>query len=283
MNFCLFLVKIYAAIESFSLSVIASAVDSLLDLCSGSGFFCMQGVIAGHRSVIFFTSKIKARTNIEKYPVGKSRIGLHTDLREYHAFEYSLFNLHYHYPCAEPLGVVVFAAIMGTAALQIIRESINTFIATEHVPPKPAIGAFVVIGATIVTKVSAGLLWATYHSICLGDSFRALPVYGAQQHLRDGAGSGSPQRCPDQFVRRPGLYSLSVLQCKTKVYLFCWMQLLMLPGGWIQQAHAFWHATLSLTGDAQPLVRIQTSNSLRFATSYCLPHQHSFFRMLQAW
>eukprot|EP00708_Paratrimastix_pyriformis_P002629 GAFH01001380.1.p1 GENE.GAFH01001380.1~~GAFH01001380.1.p1 ORF type:complete len:317 (+),score=128.12 GAFH01001380.1:313-1263(+) len=138
-NVCLFFIKLYAAIASMSLSVIASVVDSLLDLASGS--------------VVFLTTRIKNRSNPEKYPVGKNRV--------------------------EPLGVVVFAAIMGTASLQIVRESASKLASADHSPPTFGIGPIVVLGVTIVSKL-------TLHILCriLGRSSSAAMAL-AQDHLND--------------------------------------------------------------------------------------------------
>jgi len=137
-NICLFGIKIYASVASFSLSVIASAVDSLLDLFSGS--------------VVFLTTRIKNKQNIEKYPVGKGKI--------------------------EPLGVVVFAAIMGTASLQIIREAGNK-LGSSEVPPILAIGTIVVICCTIGSKTILYILCK-----CLAKSSASATAL-AQDHRND--------------------------------------------------------------------------------------------------
>jgi divalent metal cation (Fe/Co/Zn/Cd) transporter len=73
LNVCLFVAKIVAVVMSGSISLIASAVDSGLDLMSGS--------------IIFITSCLmKRKRNIYLYPAGNSRI--------------------------EPIGVVIFASAM---------------------------------------------------------------------------------------------------------------------------------------------------------------------------
>eukprot|EP00708_Paratrimastix_pyriformis_P002972 GAFH01001736.1.p1 GENE.GAFH01001736.1~~GAFH01001736.1.p1 ORF type:complete len:453 (-),score=115.21 GAFH01001736.1:58-1416(-) len=143
MSFCvnvvLFCIKLYAAIASMSLSVIASTVDSILDLCSGS--------------VVFLTSRIKNRANLEKYPVGKHRI--------------------------EPLGVVVFASIMGTASLQIVREAASKLASADHSPPAFAIGPVVVLACTIVSKLCLFVLCRV-----LGRTNTAARAL-AQDHIND--------------------------------------------------------------------------------------------------
>ena len=59
-NVFLFIVKVVAAISTGSLSVIASAVDSCLDLLAGS--------------VIFFVSRAMRQKDPIRYPQGKTRL-----------------------------------------------------------------------------------------------------------------------------------------------------------------------------------------------------------------
>ncbi len=59
-NVLLFGGKLYAAITSASISVIASLMDSALDLMSGS--------------IVFIISLLIKRTNKYKYPAGKARL-----------------------------------------------------------------------------------------------------------------------------------------------------------------------------------------------------------------
>jgi len=79
----LFIAKIYASLSSNSLSIISSAVDSFLDLFSGA--------------VLWWTTR-KSFTNPYDYPAGKK-----TRL--------------------EPLGVIIFSAVMGTAVLQLVSQA----------------------------------------------------------------------------------------------------------------------------------------------------------------
>lgn len=59
-NLILFAAKVYASIESKSLAVIASTLDSLLDLLSGF--------------ILFFTSYAMKKPNQYSYPIGKKRM-----------------------------------------------------------------------------------------------------------------------------------------------------------------------------------------------------------------
>jgi cation diffusion facilitator family transporter len=101
-NVLLFAIKVYATSLVLSLAVIASTVDSFLDLLSGA--------------VIFVSAYFAARRNPYRFPVGKARY--------------------------EPLSVIVFASVMGMASLQIISQAVQGLVegiasdgAYEPVPP----------------------------------------------------------------------------------------------------------------------------------------------------
>ncbi|XP_077221258.1 metal tolerance protein 9-like [Tasmannia lanceolata] len=91
-NLVLFIVKVYASIESRSLAVIASTLDSLLDLLSGF--------------ILWFTSNAMRKPNHYRYPIGKRRM--------------------------QPVGIIVFASVMATLGLQILLESLREIIAQSH-------------------------------------------------------------------------------------------------------------------------------------------------------
>lgn len=82
-NLVLFLAKVYASFESRSLAVIASTLDSLLDLLSGF--------------ILWFTAYAMKKPNQYRYPIGKQRM--------------------------QPVGIVIFASVMATLGLQILFES----------------------------------------------------------------------------------------------------------------------------------------------------------------
>ncbi|KAJ8763077.1 hypothetical protein K2173_023282 [Erythroxylum novogranatense] len=82
-NFLLFIAKVYASVESKSMAVIASTLDSLLDLLSGF--------------ILWFTAHAMRKPNQYRYPIGKHRM--------------------------QPVGIVVFASIMATLGLQVLFES----------------------------------------------------------------------------------------------------------------------------------------------------------------
>ncbi|KAI5441391.1 hypothetical protein KIW84_010745 [Lathyrus oleraceus] len=91
-NMVLFTAKVYASIRSGSLAIIASTLDSLLDLLSGF--------------ILWFTAFSMQTPNPYQYPIGKNRM--------------------------QPLGILVFASVMATLGLQIILESVRTLIYTDN-------------------------------------------------------------------------------------------------------------------------------------------------------
>ncbi|KAJ4979286.1 hypothetical protein NE237_010066 [Protea cynaroides] len=91
-NMVLFAAKVYASIRSGSLAIIASTLDSLLDLLSGF--------------ILWFTAFSMQTPNPYQYPIGKKRM--------------------------QPLGILVFASVMATLGLQIILESIRTLLSDDN-------------------------------------------------------------------------------------------------------------------------------------------------------
>ncbi|KAG6538740.1 hypothetical protein ZIOFF_003868 [Zingiber officinale] len=91
-NLLLFVSKVVASVESRSMAVIASTLDSLLDLLSGL--------------ILWFTTYAMKKPNQYSYPIGKNRM--------------------------QPVGIIVFASIMGTLGFQILIESGRQLISKEH-------------------------------------------------------------------------------------------------------------------------------------------------------
>ncbi|KAJ1686555.1 hypothetical protein LUZ63_017945 [Rhynchospora breviuscula] len=90
-NMALFAAKVYASVRSGSLAIIASTLDSLLDLLSGF--------------ILWFTAFSMQTPNPYRYPIGKKRM--------------------------QPLGILVFASVMATLGLQIILESVRSLISDD--------------------------------------------------------------------------------------------------------------------------------------------------------
>ncbi|KAL9231218.1 hypothetical protein vseg_006473 [Gypsophila vaccaria] len=87
-NVILLAAKLYASIETRSMAVIASTLDSLLDVLSGL--------------ILWFTANAMKKPNPQRYPVGKTRM--------------------------QPVGIVVFASMMAAFGLQIMFESVRQII-----------------------------------------------------------------------------------------------------------------------------------------------------------
>ncbi|KAH0719659.1 metal tolerance protein 9-like [Solanum tuberosum] len=112
-NVILFIAKIYASVQSKSLAVIASTLDSLLDLLSGF--------------ILWFTSHAMKNPNQYHYPIGKKRM--------------------------QPVGIIVFASVMATLGLQILFESAKELInqsrpEMDHEKEKWTIG--IMVSVTVV-------------------------------------------------------------------------------------------------------------------------------------
>lgn len=115
-NLAIFGAKVVVAIASGALVVYASVLDSFLDILS--------------RLILSLTAWLMTRPNDDKYPVGKARM--------------------------EPLGVIVFAAVMGTCYAQVIVEAFQRFlIPAEVVCTVPVL---VLLGATVVVKASLAVI-----------------------------------------------------------------------------------------------------------------------------
>ncbi|KAI3843531.1 hypothetical protein MKX03_018120 [Papaver bracteatum] len=90
-NVILLVFKIYATIRSASLAIAASTLDSLLDLMAGG--------------ILWFTHLSMKNINIYKYPIGKLRV--------------------------QPVGIIIFAAVMATLGFQVLIQAIEQLIKDE--------------------------------------------------------------------------------------------------------------------------------------------------------
>ncbi|KAI5574568.1 hypothetical protein BDE02_10G153300 [Populus trichocarpa] len=115
-NLVLFVAKVYASVQSRSMAVIASTLDSLLDLLSGF--------------ILWFTDHAMKKQNQYQYPIGKQRM--------------------------QPVGIVVFASVMATLGLQILFESGRELITKaqpDRDPTKLKWMIGIMVSATIVKFV----------------------------------------------------------------------------------------------------------------------------------
>ncbi|GER52452.1 cation efflux family protein [Striga asiatica] len=90
-NVFLLAFKIYATVQSGSLAIAASTLDSLLDLMAGG--------------ILWFTHLSMKSINIYKYPIGKLRV--------------------------QPVGIIIFAAIMATLGFQVLIQAVEQLIKHE--------------------------------------------------------------------------------------------------------------------------------------------------------
>ncbi|CAI9787582.1 unnamed protein product [Fraxinus pennsylvanica] len=90
-NIFLLAFKIYATVQSGSLAIAASTLDSLLDLLAGG--------------ILWFTHLSMKSINIYKYPIGKLRV--------------------------QPVGIIIFAAVMATLGFQVLVQALEQLIKVE--------------------------------------------------------------------------------------------------------------------------------------------------------
>ncbi|XP_072971490.1 metal tolerance protein 4-like [Typha angustifolia] len=90
-NIALLALKIYATIRSGSIAIAASTLDSLLDLMAGG--------------ILWFTHLSMKNINVYKYPIGKLRV--------------------------QPVGIIVFAAVMATLGFQVLVQALERLIENE--------------------------------------------------------------------------------------------------------------------------------------------------------
>ena len=81
-NIVLFILKIMISITSGSASILASTLDSGLDIASGA--------------ILYVTNRINNKKEFYKYPTGKERL--------------------------EPVGIIIFACVMGVSMLGLLQE-----------------------------------------------------------------------------------------------------------------------------------------------------------------
>ena len=82
LNILLFVLKVVISASSGSVSILASTLDSGLDIASGA--------------ILYFTNKMKNKKEFYKYPTGKERL--------------------------EPVGIIIFASVMGVSMLGLLQE-----------------------------------------------------------------------------------------------------------------------------------------------------------------
>jgi divalent metal cation (Fe/Co/Zn/Cd) transporter len=119
-NFCLLCAKAFAVSSSASYTIISSLTDSCLDLIAGLIISCT----AAHSK---FT-----REDLEKYPLGKSRLHV--------------------------VGILVFSVLMAACALYIIIQCIMSLVSHE-IPDETTTAAIAIMGATIGIKLIMAIVY----------------------------------------------------------------------------------------------------------------------------
>jgi len=145
-NMVLFSFKIYISIASRSLAVMASAIDSMLDLVS--------------QTIIYYALRGTRKVDEEKYPVGRSRL--------------------------EPIGIIVCASLMGITAIQLVWESTRVLIRGTIEGEDPATLIPIVGHSTLVMLSSAIAIKMVLFAVCnkLRDESDSMMVL-AEDHRND--------------------------------------------------------------------------------------------------
>ncbi|CAM8895541.1 unnamed protein product [Rhodiola kirilowii] len=123
-NMSLLALKIYATVMSGSLAIAASTLDSLLDLMAGG--------------ILWFTHLSMKNINIYKYPIGKLRV--------------------------QPVGIIVFAAIMATLGFQVLFLAVEQLIkggSTDGMSKSELIWLSSIMGTASVVKLALWLYCRT--------------------------------------------------------------------------------------------------------------------------
>lgn len=139
-NVILVILKIWTVLLSDSLAVLASMIDSFMDLLSGA--------------IIWYSARLRSNTSDgHRYPVGKARM--------------------------EPLGIIVFAAVMVTSFMQVMLQAFERLIAGSEEPPvELGLIILVLLALNIAVKFA---LWLWCRTMKDSSSVLAL----AQDHLND--------------------------------------------------------------------------------------------------
>ncbi|KAI0482075.1 cation efflux family-domain-containing protein, partial [Xylariaceae sp. FL0804] len=111
-NFCLFVIQLYAAVSTGSLSLFATAADAFMDLVSSF--------------VMVITAHLAAKASVYKYPVGRTRI--------------------------ETIGIILFCALMTTVAIELLVESGRTLGTGETAHKQLKIIPIAFVATAIVAK-----------------------------------------------------------------------------------------------------------------------------------
>ncbi|KAJ5762202.1 uncharacterized protein N7511_005584, partial [Penicillium nucicola] len=111
-NFCLFVIQLYAAVSTGSLALFATAADAFMDLVSSI--------------VMLVTSRMSSRPKPYKYPVGRRRV--------------------------ETMGVIMFCALMTIVAIELIIESAKSLAGGKTESEQLKLVPIICVGVAIFSK-----------------------------------------------------------------------------------------------------------------------------------
>eukprot|EP00276_Gloeochaete_wittrockiana_P009473 CAMPEP_0184663768 /NCGR_PEP_ID=MMETSP0308-20130426/49677_1 /TAXON_ID=38269 /ORGANISM="Gloeochaete witrockiana, Strain SAG 46.84" /LENGTH=419 /DNA_ID=CAMNT_0027106739 /DNA_START=131 /DNA_END=1390 /DNA_ORIENTATION=- len=140
-NILLFGAKVWTSIDSGSLSVLGSTIESLLDLVSSF--------------ILWASQRASQKRDKYKYPVGKERIEL--------------------------VGVLIFAAIMGTSSVQLVIVCVARLAEQRSDALDLSLSGELVLLATIVSKLG---LWILCRTVGKSSGVAAVEAYAAD-HRND--------------------------------------------------------------------------------------------------
>ena len=129
-NVLLFCAKLVAAVMTGSMVVLVSTLDSALDLLSGG--------------ILFITALVAKKPNPMSYPLGKAKM--------------------------EPLGIVVFSALMGMSALMVAVESVKALLSSQC---EEEVGQAAATSPGGANSTDSGSLSAAEEGRCLPESYTA--------------------------------------------------------------------------------------------------------------
>ncbi|TGJ83536.1 hypothetical protein E0Z10_g5241 [Xylaria hypoxylon] len=121
-NFGLFVIQVYAAVSTGSLSLFATAADAFVDLVSSF--------------IIWLTSRVAAQPSVYKYPAGRTRI--------------------------ETIGIILFCSLLTTVAVELLIESIRTLAAGARESEPLQVVPLAFVGTAILAKSSLMLYCLFY-------------------------------------------------------------------------------------------------------------------------
>ncbi|KAI3321367.1 cation efflux family-domain-containing protein [Xylariaceae sp. AK1471] len=121
-NFGLFVIQVYAAVSTGSLSLFATTADAFVDLVSSF--------------IIWITSRLAAKPSVYKYPVGRTRI--------------------------ETIGIILFCSLLTTVAVELLIESIRTLVEGPRPSEPLQIIPLTFVGVAILAKGSLMLYCLAY-------------------------------------------------------------------------------------------------------------------------